>query len=174
MPSTVCFLFPFVQSQSTTCTMAALRPRITRIAGSNVQQARQLHMTGPSTFPTPLISSERSAIKGIPRDLMSLRAECKSKNLPTTGSKAEVSKFRRAACLGSHGFMHWLSKHTPRARHRSQTRAIPSNRQLTLRIMTRILRVSVAHCSSHRCGGHACPHQLRSSLQHLPLYEGSQ
>ncbi|TKA80612.1 hypothetical protein B0A49_02044 [Cryomyces minteri] len=52
-------------------------------------QVRQLHMTGPATFPSPLLTSERPAIN-LPRDTAGLRAECKKRGLDVTGSKHEL------------------------------------------------------------------------------------
>jgi hypothetical protein len=52
-------------------------------------QTRQLHMTGPSTY-SAVLTSERPAFNG-PTDLNGMRAECKRRNLPTNGSKADVS-----------------------------------------------------------------------------------
>jgi len=46
-------------------------------------------MTGPSTF-SSLLTTERPAIN-LPRDVAGLQAECKKRNLPTTGSKAELT-----------------------------------------------------------------------------------
>jgi len=46
-------------------------------------------MTGPSTF-SSLLTTERPAIN-LPRDVAGLQAECKKRNLPTTGSKAELA-----------------------------------------------------------------------------------
>ncbi|KAF2490705.1 hypothetical protein BU16DRAFT_585094 [Lophium mytilinum] len=52
-------------------------------------QIRGLHMTGPSTF-SSLLTTERPAIN-LPRDTEGLRAECKKRNLPTTGSNTELT-----------------------------------------------------------------------------------
>ncbi|KAF2461623.1 hypothetical protein BDY21DRAFT_360706 [Lineolata rhizophorae] len=53
-------------------------------------QRRALHMTGPATFPSPMLASaERPAIT-LPGDLAGLRAECKKRKLSATGSKAEL------------------------------------------------------------------------------------
>ncbi|KAF2229945.1 hypothetical protein EV356DRAFT_520446 [Viridothelium virens] len=52
-------------------------------------QSRHLHMTGPSTFPSPMLTSERPAFN-LPTDTAGLRAECQKRNLPVTGNKAEL------------------------------------------------------------------------------------
>ncbi|KAI9664464.1 MAG: hypothetical protein M1821_005910 [Bathelium mastoideum] len=46
-------------------------------------------MTGPSTFPSPMLTSERPAFN-LPTDIAGLRAECQQRNLPVTGNKAEL------------------------------------------------------------------------------------
>ena len=50
---------------------------------------RQLHMTGPATFPSPLLTSERPA-SNLPRDIAGLRAECKRRKLDFSGSMHDV------------------------------------------------------------------------------------
>lgn len=55
------------------------------------RQVRGLHMTGPATFPSPLLTAERPALN-LPKDVAGLRAECSRRQLPTTGSKSEVSR----------------------------------------------------------------------------------
>lgn len=57
-------------------------------AGS--RQSRQLHMTGPATFPSPLLTAERPA-SNLPRDIAGLRAECKRRKLDFSGGKQDVS-----------------------------------------------------------------------------------
>lgn len=47
-------------------------------------------MTGPATFPSPLLTAERPA-SNLPRDIAGLRAECKRRKLDFTGSKQEVT-----------------------------------------------------------------------------------
>lgn len=54
------------------------------------RQVRGLHMTGPATFPSPLLTAERPAVR-LPKDIAGLRAECARRQLPTVGSKSEVS-----------------------------------------------------------------------------------
>lgn len=51
---------------------------------------RQLHMTGPATFPSPLLTAERP-ISNLPRDIAGLRAECKRRKLDFSGSMHDVS-----------------------------------------------------------------------------------
>lgn len=49
---------------------------------------RQLHMTGPATFPSSVLL-ERPA-SNLPRDIAGLRAECKRRKLDFSGSKQDV------------------------------------------------------------------------------------
>lgn len=51
---------------------------------------RQLHMTGPATFPSPLLTAERP-VSNLPRDIAGLRAECKRRKLDYSGSMHDVS-----------------------------------------------------------------------------------
>lgn len=51
---------------------------------------RQLHMTGPATFPSPLLTAERP-VSNLPRDIAGLRAECKRRKLDFSGSMHDVS-----------------------------------------------------------------------------------
>jgi hypothetical protein len=156
--------------------MASLRPRIARMAATNAQQARQLHMTGPATFPTPLLTTERATAGGVPRDLAALRSECRQRNLPTTGSKAEVSipiyPFPQAE-----GSLSWR-----RTRVRST-----APRETTTQESRWILECPdccpwishandwmIAHCSPDCCGRHFLARQLWPSLQHLACPQGRQ
>ena len=59
---------------------------LTKVAAT---QTRHLHMTGPSTFPSSILTSERPAFN-LPTDIAGLRAECSKRNLPVNGNKAEV------------------------------------------------------------------------------------
>ena len=59
------------------------------LAKLTATQSRHLHMTGPSTFPSPMLTSERPAFN-LPTDTAGLRAECNKRNLPVIGNKAEV------------------------------------------------------------------------------------
>ncbi|KAL1304809.1 hypothetical protein AAFC00_003737 [Neodothiora populina] len=53
------------------------------------RQSRQLHMTGPATFPSPLLTGERPA-SNLPRDIAGLRAECKRRKLDFSGGQQEL------------------------------------------------------------------------------------
>ena len=71
-------------------TMAASRASSLRtLTKLTATQSRHLHMTGPSTFPSPMLTSERPAFN-LPTDIAGLRAECQKRNLPVTGNRAEV------------------------------------------------------------------------------------
>ncbi|KAH0392785.1 hypothetical protein KCU89_g13098, partial [Aureobasidium melanogenum] len=50
---------------------------------------RQLHMTGPATFPSPLLTAERP-VSNLPRDIAGLRAECKRRKLDYSGSMHDL------------------------------------------------------------------------------------
>ncbi|THY16260.1 hypothetical protein D6D00_08965 [Aureobasidium pullulans] len=50
---------------------------------------RQLHMTGPATFPSPLLTAERP-VSNLPRDIAGLRAECKRRKLDFSGSMHDL------------------------------------------------------------------------------------
>lgn len=52
-------------------------------------QVRNLHMTGPATYASPVLHKERPVLN-LPRDLAGLRAECKRRNIEPIGSKKEV------------------------------------------------------------------------------------
>ncbi|KAL0263496.1 hypothetical protein SLS55_002476 [Diplodia seriata] len=67
------------------------------------RQTRGLHMTGPATFPSPLLTAERPAIN-LPKDVAGLRAECARRQLPTAGSKSELTERLTAASLQARGF----------------------------------------------------------------------
>ena len=69
-------------------------PRATRfIALRNLSrgshQIRQLHMTGPATYASPILNKERPALS-LPRDIAGLRAECKRRKIDIVGSKQDV------------------------------------------------------------------------------------
>jgi hypothetical protein len=53
------------------------------------RQSRQLHMTGPATFPSPLLTAERPA-SNLPRDIAGLRAECKRRKIDYSGGQQEL------------------------------------------------------------------------------------
>lgn len=54
-------------------------------------QVRQLHMTGPATYASPMLHTERPALN-LPRDIVALRALCKQKGLDASGPKGAVSR----------------------------------------------------------------------------------
>ncbi|KAG9528626.1 hypothetical protein KCU93_g4198, partial [Aureobasidium melanogenum] len=58
-----------------------------RLAASGSR--RQLHMTGPATFPSPLLTAERP-VSNLPRDVAGLRAECKRRKLDYSGSMHDL------------------------------------------------------------------------------------
>ncbi|KAI5256706.1 hypothetical protein E4T42_01440 [Aureobasidium subglaciale] len=58
-----------------------------RLAGGSSR--RQLHMTGPATFPSALLTSERP-VSNLPRDIAGLRAECKRRKLDFSGSMHDL------------------------------------------------------------------------------------
>lgn len=53
------------------------------------QQVRKLHMTGPATYASPVLTKERP-ILNLPRDIAGLRAECKKRKIEFSGNKQEV------------------------------------------------------------------------------------
>ncbi|KAK4955416.1 hypothetical protein LTR66_013456 [Elasticomyces elasticus] len=69
--------------------MAAPRAVQVRVLGKlgagGRQQARQLHMTGPATYASALLTTERPAVN-LPRDITGLRAEAKRRKMDATGS----------------------------------------------------------------------------------------
>ncbi|KAB2579081.1 DNA-binding SAP [Lasiodiplodia theobromae] len=67
------------------------------------RQVRGLHMTGPATFPSPLLTAERPAVR-LPKDIAGLRAECARRQLPTVGSKSELTERLTADSLQARGF----------------------------------------------------------------------
>lgn len=71
-------------SASRASSFVALR----RLAAGS-KQVRKLHMTGPATYASPMLTSERRAVN-LPRDINSLRAECKKRNLLTAGDKSQL------------------------------------------------------------------------------------
>lgn len=52
-------------------------------------QVRNLHMTGPATYASPVLVKERPVLN-LPRDIAGLRAECKRRKLDASGSKQDV------------------------------------------------------------------------------------
>lgn len=53
-------------------------------------QVRNLHMTGPATFPSRVLTKERPGLN-LPHDIASLRNECKKRKLDFSGNKQDVS-----------------------------------------------------------------------------------
>jgi len=53
------------------------------------QQCRSLHMTGPATYASPILTKERPVLN-LPRDIASLRAECKKRKIEFSGDKQAV------------------------------------------------------------------------------------
>lgn len=52
-------------------------------------QTRSLHMTGPATYASPVLTMERP-ILNLPRDIAGLRAECKRRKIEATGSQQDL------------------------------------------------------------------------------------
>ncbi|KAH9808847.1 hypothetical protein Tdes44962_MAKER06266 [Teratosphaeria destructans] len=52
-------------------------------------QFRHLHMTGPNTYASPVLTKERPALN-LPRDIASLRGECKRRKLETNGNTQDL------------------------------------------------------------------------------------
>ncbi|KAM0711511.1 hypothetical protein Q7P35_000877 [Cladosporium inversicolor] len=52
-------------------------------------QVRNLHMTGPATFPSRLLTKERPGLN-LPHDIASLRNECKQRKLDFSGNKQDL------------------------------------------------------------------------------------
>lgn len=61
-------------------------------------QVRHLHMTGPATYASPVLTKERPALN-LPRDVAGLRAECKRRKIDATGSKQDVCAPRSVQAL---------------------------------------------------------------------------
>ncbi|KAK5171069.1 uncharacterized protein LTR77_004213 [Saxophila tyrrhenica] len=53
------------------------------------QQVRNLHMTGPATYASSILTQERS-VTNFPRDIAGLRAECKRRKIEAAGSKQDL------------------------------------------------------------------------------------
>lgn len=52
-------------------------------------QVRNLHMTGPATYASPVLSKERPGLN-LPRDIAGLRNECKKRKIDFSGNKQEL------------------------------------------------------------------------------------
>ncbi|KAK0313607.1 hypothetical protein LTR29_013863 [Friedmanniomyces endolithicus] len=59
------------------------------IARNTHQQTRHLHMTSPATYASPVLTKEHPALN-LPRDIASLRAECKKRKIEVTGSQQDL------------------------------------------------------------------------------------
>jgi len=57
-------------------------------------QVRNLHMTGPATFPSRVLTKERPGLN-LPHDIASLRNECKKRKIDFSGNKQDVSLIPR-------------------------------------------------------------------------------
>ncbi|KAF2719478.1 hypothetical protein K431DRAFT_109367 [Polychaeton citri CBS 116435] len=53
------------------------------------QQVRKLHMTGPATYASPVLTNERSVLN-LPRDIAGLRAECKRRRIDIGGTQQDL------------------------------------------------------------------------------------
>lgn len=75
-----------------TTTMAAPRS-VQFIALRNLSrgthQVRSLHMTGPATYASPVLTKERPGLN-LPHDIAGLRNECKKRKIDFSGNKQEV------------------------------------------------------------------------------------
>jgi len=58
---------------------------------TTARQCRNLHMTGPATFPSPLLTKIDRPACNLPNDMAGLRAECKKRKIDPTGTKQDVS-----------------------------------------------------------------------------------
>ncbi|KAK7730739.1 hypothetical protein SLS57_001570 [Botryosphaeria dothidea] len=100
------------------------------------RQVRGLHMTGPATFPSPLLTAERPAVN-LPKDVAGLRAECSRRQLPTTGSKSELTERLTADSLQARGFSSAVetSKQRPTAEGSAVSSAQPTRHFNTSRTL---------------------------------------
>lgn len=53
-------------------------------------QVRNLHMTGPATYASPVLTKAERPVLNLPRDIAGLRAECKRRKIDATGPKSDV------------------------------------------------------------------------------------
>ncbi|EMC97726.1 hypothetical protein BAUCODRAFT_33448 [Baudoinia panamericana UAMH 10762] len=53
------------------------------------RQTRSLHMTGPATYASPVLTKERPVLN-LPTDIAGLRAECKRRKIEVAGSKSDL------------------------------------------------------------------------------------
>ncbi|PNS14086.1 hypothetical protein CAC42_6599 [Sphaceloma murrayae] len=89
-----------------------LRQLATTAARQCPRQRRNLHMTGPSTFPSKVLVADRPT-SNLPSDLAGLRAEAQRRNLDTTGSKGELTSRLQASDILSHCSFHTSQRPTP-------------------------------------------------------------
>jgi len=62
-----------------------------RISANGPRQVRNLHMTGPATYASPVLGRVERPASNLPTDMASLRAECKRRKLEFAGTKHDVS-----------------------------------------------------------------------------------
>jgi len=53
-------------------------------------QIRTLHMTGPATYASPMLTTAERPVLNLPRDMAGLRAECRRRKIESAGSKQDV------------------------------------------------------------------------------------
>ena len=53
-------------------------------------QVRSLHMTGPATYASPVLTKERPGFN-LPHDIAGLRNECKKRKIDFSGNKQDVT-----------------------------------------------------------------------------------
>ncbi|KAK1075149.1 hypothetical protein LTR74_000555 [Friedmanniomyces endolithicus] len=74
------------------------------IARSTHQQTRHLHMTSPATYASPVLTKERPVLN-LPRDIASLRAECKKRKIEVMGSQQDlISRLKAHELVNSRAF----------------------------------------------------------------------
>lgn len=59
------------------------------LSKSSHGQVRNLHMTGPATYASPVLTKERPGLN-LPHDIAGLRNECKKRKIDFSGNKQEV------------------------------------------------------------------------------------
>lgn len=59
-------------------------------------QVRNLHMTGPATYASPVLTKAERPASNFPRDIAGLRAECKRRKIDAAGSKQDVRCTKQA------------------------------------------------------------------------------
>ncbi|KAK4496316.1 hypothetical protein PRZ48_012296 [Zasmidium cellare] len=53
-------------------------------------QVRNLHMTGPATYASPVLTKAERPVLNLPRDIAGLRAECKRRKIDAAGPKSDL------------------------------------------------------------------------------------